>query len=131
MYLSLPGRGILVIDDDPAMAEFIARVLARAGWPVFGTDEPQTALEIVERENIGAAVIGVFMPVMNGPDLAEKIRDSHPQMPVVFVTGRPEAAERFGLSDPVVSKPFTQTTLVEAVARVLGRGRAPAPEPKS
>jgi hypothetical protein len=38
----------------------------------------------VERENIGAAVIGVFMPV-KGPELADEIRASHSNMPAVFV----------------------------------------------
>jgi len=71
----------------------------------------------------------VVMPAMGGPELADLLRESHPETRVVFVSGYTEAAiAGYGMLEPgatLLQKPFSIAELTETVQAVLDREAAP------
>jgi DNA-binding NtrC family response regulator len=114
---------ILVVDDEPDMAENLALMLKGAGHdPVVETD-PLHAIEVVERERPDLVVTDLRMPGLDGLGLTERIRATHPEIPVVVLTGfasidsAVEAMKR-GASD-YLTKPFAPEELLLRVEKAL------------
>ncbi|NOY46435.1 MAG: PAS domain-containing protein [Deltaproteobacteria bacterium] len=129
------GERILVVDDDPSVAEILAEVLTSKGYrpEVFG--HPAEAIEAIEADPAGfhAVVTDQAMPGMDGIEFLERVRRIRPELPAVVCTGfeREEtrrAAERLG-GVQVMLKPFTAGELARALAAALGprQGEQPAP----
>jgi len=116
---------VLVVEDEPAVLRLAARVLAGAGHSVREAGDGAAALELIEAggEQIDAVLTDVVMPKLSGPELAAALGRSHPELPVVFMSGYPEqmVSREQGL-DPgtaLVEKPFTARALLDAVGRAL------------
>ncbi len=127
------GERILVVDDDPAVAEIMAEVLTAKGYrpDVFG--HPAEALEALEADPGGfdAVVTDQAMPGMDGMELLERVRAVRPGIPAVVCTGfeREEtrrAAERLG-DVQVMLKPFTAGELARTLAAALNARRQEPP----
>lgn len=115
---------VLVVDDDAAVARVLQRLLERHGYAVEIARDPAAALERVARDDSVELVITDYdMPQMNGLDLAERIRDLRPGLPVVLVTGLGDAATnersaQVGIAARV-TKPFTGPHIVGLVRAAL------------
>ncbi|MBV9109423.1 MAG: response regulator, partial [Gemmatimonadetes bacterium] len=126
--LAARGTGtILLAEDEVTVRRLAIRVLGRAGYTVLEATDGQEALR-VSAEHEGAVdllVTDVVMPRMGGRALASAIRKSHPEVPVLYMSGyNEEAVQRHGVLDPdtaFLGKPFTAEQLLEAVAKALGR----------
>jgi CheY-like chemotaxis protein len=97
----------------------LARQLGRLGYEVVEAENGREALAYVEREaRLDLLLSDVDMPGMDGPTLADKIRQRRPTTPVVFMTGfdAPDVAER------VLLKPFPVEDLADAVSTALDGG---------
>ena len=124
---AVPARGserILVCEDEPQVLALVRRILEDAGYDVTGTQDPAEALDlaVTAAEPFDLLVSDVLMPGMSGPDLAERLRDERPGVPVLFMSGY--AAESFEGSDwlrrsVLVSKPFAREQLLDAVRTEL------------
>jgi signal transduction histidine kinase/ActR/RegA family two-component response regulator len=116
------GRPVLLIEDDPRVLASTAAALAELGHeplPCAGPSEVPAVLRA--RRDIGLIVSDVLMPGITGPELVAAIRELHPKIPVLFMTGFAgdiEDAAQFG-GNEVLRKPFTLTTLAAALDRVL------------
>ena len=122
------GTRILVVDDDEAVLELTAEFLQRAGFEVETASGGRQAVEIVGRcgDAIEAVVLDLVMPDFSGEETFLALRELHPELPVVLISGfdREQAAQRFsarGIAD-FVTKPFEPAELVDAVRRVLTLG---------
>jgi DNA-binding NtrC family response regulator len=78
---------VLVVDDEPAQAEGLRRVLAMEGFRATAVDSPTAALEEISMRRPDAIVSDFRMGSMNGLDLYRKVRETHPEMLFVIVTG--------------------------------------------
>ena len=81
------------------------------------------ALEIVHAGGVSVLVSDVVMPRLNGVQLMERLARSHPQLPVVLMSGYANAElTAMGIAAPcaLLTKPFTPEVLVEEVRRCLG-----------
>jgi CheY-like chemotaxis protein len=101
-------------------------MLDQAGYRVFVAADGLEALQILEQHSdIAGVVTDVIMPRMNGRELAERIRERHAGMPVLFVSGYPSHAltHQDLLSDGVdyLEKPYTATGLLSRLRDILDR----------
>jgi DNA-binding NtrC family response regulator len=114
---------ILVVDDEPSIRRFAARALLEEGFPVREAGDGQQALEIVHAGGVSVLVSDIVMPRLNGVQLMETLKRSHPQLPVVLMSGyAARELEGMGIAAPcaLLTKPFAAERLVEEVRRCLG-----------
>lgn len=114
---------ILVVDDEPSIRRFAARALLEEGFAVREAADGAQALEMVQAGGVSVLVSDVVMPRLNGVQLMEALARSHPQLPVLLMSGyaAPEL-EGMGIAAPcgLLTKPFSAEQLIEEVRRCLG-----------
>ena len=120
---SCEGR-VLVVEDEAAVRRATCRILEQAGFEVLAARSGAEALDIVAGREVDVVVSDVVMPGgLNGADLAEGLRTTHPELGVVLVTGYGrDHLDRFGnLPDGIqlLQKPYASGLLVQAVRRGL------------
>ncbi|MFG3106312.1 response regulator transcription factor [Streptomyces tendae] len=129
-----PAR-ILVVDDDPTVAEVVAGYLDRAGYRVDRAGDGPAALARAAAYRPDLVVLDLMLPGMDGLEVCRRLRGRGP-VPVIMLTARGDEDDRvLGLevgADDYVTKPFSPRELVLRVESVLRRTRpAPAPRPPS
>ncbi|MFD5279874.1 response regulator transcription factor [Streptomyces rubrogriseus] len=129
-----PAR-ILVVDDDPTVAEVVAGYLDRAGYRVDRAGDGPDALALAAGHRPDLVVLDLMLPGMDGLEVCRRLRGRGP-VPVIMLTARGDEDDRvLGLevgADDYVTKPFSPRELVLRVESVLRRTRpAPAPRPPS
>ena len=120
-----PSARILVVEDERAVRDLVVRVLERAGHEVMSCPDGASAWELV---NDGLARIDLLvtdstMPGMTGPELASRLRERWEDLPVVLMSGHPDAASA-ATADPdrsLLAKPFTGEELLKMVAATWER----------
>jgi DNA-binding response OmpR family regulator len=125
------SRTLLVVEDDPEIAELITRLFARRGFQVLGAADGQQALDLIAERRPDAVILDINLPRVDGWDVCRIVK-KHPltkDIPIVMVTAAHasrEAAE-VGIelgADEFVEKPFHGHLLVHAVERLLERNAA-------
>jgi DNA-binding NtrC family response regulator len=112
------GHTILVVDDDENVREITTEMLRRAGYVVARASDRDAALGSCRELPISLAVLDVVMPVMSGPDLLGELRVVRPNLPAIFMSGKP--LEHIGeVPGPFLAKPFTREALLATVRNVL------------
>ncbi|MFF7446477.1 MULTISPECIES: response regulator [unclassified Streptomyces] len=119
------GR-VLVVDDDPTVAEIVAGYLDRAGYLVDRADDGPTALSRAAAHWPDLVVLDLMLPGMDGLEVCRRMRGQGP-VPVIMLTARGDEDDRIlGLevgADDYVTKPFSPRELVLRVESVLRRTR--------
>ena len=114
---------ILVVDDQPAVAEAVARALRRSGHDVLTAFRGVDALAtLVSNPAIEVMVTDLAMPGMSGMELAEEAERRWPKLGVVFMSGYRGQFTSTGWSPgdrPLIDKPPTAAELDAAIRRVL------------
>jgi PAS domain S-box-containing protein len=117
------GGRILLVEDDDAVRLLARVVLADAGYEVVQARDGEEALRRHAAAPADLLLTDVLMPRMSGPELAARIRDAHPGMPVVLMSGyAADAVEDGALLPPrtlFLQKPFDPDTLRAAVSEAL------------
>lgn len=117
---------ILIVDDERAVREFVAAALTRAGFLVRTACSAEEALDLEAHHPVDLLVTDVILPNINGPELAERIRQRSPQTRVLFISGYPGnalTAHHLRGGSAFLAKPFGTTTLIERVHEVLNPQR--------
>jgi DNA-binding response OmpR family regulator len=122
-----PARGlVLVVEDEPAIADVQRRYLLREGFGVHVEADGDAALDAVRRLRPVAIVLDVGLPGRDGIAVCRALRDADDWTPVLFVTARDDEVDRvIGLelgADDYVTKPFSPRELVARIKAVLRRG---------
>lgn len=124
--LDLPGR-IMVVDDDPTLADVVRRYLIRDGHLVECARDGHTALRRVEEEPPDLVVLDLMLPGIGGLEVCRQLRARWP-IPVVMLTALGEETDRVvGFetgADDYVTKPFSPRELALRVRSVLRRARS-------
>jgi DNA-binding response OmpR family regulator len=130
------ARGsVLVVDDEPTIAEVVSRYLERAGYRTrIASDGPQ-ALEAASDQRPDLVVLDLMLPRIDGLEVMRRLREQdRDRIAVILLTAKGEESDRvIGLrlgADDYVVKPFSPAELVARVDAVLRRvDTAPSQEP--
>ena len=116
------GDCLLLVDDEPSVLEVMSLFLAKLGFEVLSADRPSRALELVEKngERIALLMTDVVMPEMSGVELASKVREKRPKLPVVFFSAHTEGVISGGIRTRFLHKPFSQEALAQVLEELLG-----------
>jgi two-component system response regulator TctD len=121
---------ILVVEDDPALAQALALGLSRRGFNVAQATNGRTALERALGESFAAVVLDLTLPELDGLEVLQSMRAQGNVTPVIVLTARGTVGDRVqGLrlgADDYLPKPFDLDELEARVLALLRRGRAPA-----
>jgi CheY-like chemotaxis protein len=97
----------LVVDDDPLVLLLLSVVLAARGWRVIQASDGNDALAKAEGSDLDLLVTDYEMPGMDGRTLARHLCERDSRLPVLVVSGRPEAAKWVeGARNAFLAKPF-------------------------
>jgi DNA-binding response OmpR family regulator len=121
------GR-VLVVEDEPMVAEVVERYLRRDGYAVRVAHDGRSALDDYERFQPDLIVLDLMLPGVDGMEVCRQVR-AQGQTPVIMLTARGEELDKLvGLelgADDYVTKPFSPRELTARVKAVLRRsGRA-------
>lgn len=118
------GANILVVDDEPEIADLVTVYLQGEGFQVFSCGTGADALAVVEKEKIDLAVLDVMLPDLSGLTLCAEIRRKWP-FPILMLTAKGEDSDKItGLTvgaDDYMTKPFSPLELVARVKAQLRR----------
>jgi CheY-like chemotaxis protein len=126
---SIPGKRILVVDDEPFVCDAVRMMLTFDGHQVTTVTSGKDALKTLEAGVIDLVITDFAMPSMRGDELAVTIKSRWPGMPVVMITAYAEMLSSSNLLDGVdrlVSKPFMLEDLRRAMNQAMtGRKNQP------
>jgi DNA-binding response OmpR family regulator len=115
---------ILIVEDEPSIAEVVGIYLRRAGYQVTILQDGQSALDYLSQRLPDLVILDVMLPKIDGLRLTGWLRDQS-DVPIILLTARREEADRIaGLelgADDYVVKPFSPQELVSRVRAVLRR----------
>jgi DNA-binding response OmpR family regulator len=115
---------ILVVEDEPSLAEVVSLYLKRAGYQVQIAADGKQAMTLLERQIPDFVILDLMLPEIDGLSLTRWLRDRS-NVPIIMVTARREEIDRIaGLemgADDYVVKPFSPQELVSRVRAVLRR----------
>ncbi len=125
---------ILVVDDQPAVCESVGKILRKRGANVVQAFDGQAAIDRLERDQFDLVIADLMMPRVSGMELLRYVRQNHPKVEVVMITGFASIdsaveATKVGAAG-YVAKPFTPEELTSVTEQALAR-IAETPEPKA
>jgi nitrogen-specific signal transduction histidine kinase len=116
---------VLLCEDEDSVRGLIEEILTTRGYRVLAGRDPREALEVAAAHAgpIHALVTDVVLPHMTGPELAERLRDRQPGLPVLFLSGyTAEALRERGQLPPesaFLEKPFQEKALLRSLRALL------------
>jgi response regulator RpfG family c-di-GMP phosphodiesterase len=118
---------ILVVDDEPAIRDLLCESLVQEGYHCQGAANGQEALDQLHRSQFGLVLSDIDMPSMDGVRLLQGIREAHPDVEVVMITGVVDVevalrAMRMGAND-YLTKPFNLEEVRLTVEKALEKRR--------
>jgi PAS domain S-box-containing protein len=117
---------VLAVDDDALVLMNTVAMLEDLGHTVFEAYSGKEALEILRREDsVDLVVTDQAMPKMNGTELAKFVKNEWPDIPVLLATGYADRVPGDDIGLPIVTKPFMQRDLTEAIVRMDPPRRKP------
>lgn len=124
---------MLVVEDEPHIADLQRRYLTREGFGVHTESDGAAGLAAARRLHPAAIVLDIGLPGLDGISFCRALREADDWTPVLLVTARDEEADRIlGLelgADDYLTKPFSPRELVARVKTVLRRAAGPPGEP--
>jgi signal transduction histidine kinase/CheY-like chemotaxis protein len=119
---------VLVIDDDPAVADLVRRMLAREGYRVEGARSGEEGVELARRLKPMAVTLDVLMPEMDGWSVLRELKADPAlrEIPVIMLTMVDDHERGYALgASQFLTKPLDRETLLAALARYHWRGDKP------
>jgi len=115
---------ILVVDDEPNIADLLSAALSFEGYQVGVASTGAEAMEQVRTFRPNLVMLDVMLPDFDGTEVCRRLRNRGEQMPIVFLTARDatqEKVEGLSMGDDYVTKPFSIEELMARVGAILRR----------
>ncbi len=122
--MEAPAARILVVDDEPNIAELLSAALSFEGYLVGVASSGAEALEQVRTFRPHLVMLDVMLPDFDGNEVCRRMRNQGEQMPVMFLTARDttqDKVEGLSMGDDYVTKPFSIEELMARVGAILRR----------
>jgi CheY-like chemotaxis protein len=116
---------VLVVEDDPSVRKLACSILKKAGYDVIHSENVNDAIVLAaeQRRKIHLVLTDVIMPGMKGPEVFEKIRQSHPEAKVLYMSGYTDnvIVHHGVLMEGIafIQKPFTAKNLLHKVHHAI------------
>jgi DNA-binding NtrC family response regulator len=115
---------VVVVDDEPVIAETLSLILRHAGYEVDSFLEPERAIEFIADHPVSLVLTDMSMPSMTGVDLAVKVSELWPQCHVLILSGKhrlyPAGPLDFDWAPfELIHKPVYPADLLSIVARMV------------
>ena len=129
---TMPTR-ILIVEDDPDIAELVARYLDKAGFTTERAASGREALQMIAARPPELLVLDLMLPQVDGLEVCRLVRanEATAAIPIIMLTARTEESERIvGLelgADDYLAKPFSPNELVARVRALLRRAQRGTP----
>jgi len=118
------NRRIMVVDDDEGMRHILSMALSGMGYEAVAASSGTEALNLLLKSSFALVLTDLEMPGMDGWNLASRIRNRFPSIPVVLITGyaKKDVMERMKGSsvDDVIFKPFRLEDILKTAEKMLG-----------
>jgi two-component system OmpR family response regulator len=118
----------LVVDDEPNLAELLSTALRYEGWQVENALTGHAAIRRAKELDPDVVVLDVMLPDLTGLEVLARMRATHPNVPVLFLTAKDAVEDRIaGLTaggDDYVTKPFSLEEVVARLRALLRRAGA-------
>jgi len=115
---------VIVVEDEPSIAEVVSLYLKRAGYQVLVVKDGQAAVDVMSQEMPDLVILDIMLPKVDGFAITRWLRDRN-DVPIIMLTARRDETDRIaGLemgADDYVVKPFSPQELVSRVRAVLRR----------
>jgi two-component system, cell cycle sensor histidine kinase and response regulator CckA len=112
---------VLVVEDDADIGQLVYRYLHGAGYEVELAVSPEQALDVVRERAIDLLVTDIVMPNLGGGELAQRVRELHPEIHVLYISGYPDDAHPRVADSVFLQKPFTRQSLIREVSALFDR----------
>lgn len=115
---------ILLVEDEDAVRTFGSRALVNKGYEVIGAESGEAALAVMDQQtnkHIDLMITDVIMPNMDGPTLAQRMRQTTPTLKIIFISGYTEEKLKDHMGENIwfLPKPFTLKQLAAKVKEAL------------
>ncbi len=118
---------ILIVDDDPSARKLMEAVLKESGFKAFIAANGADALEMLDQQHIDLIITDIMMPVMDGYDLTDQLREAGYNLPVLMISAKdtPKDKKRgFGVgTDDYMVKPVDIEEMVLRIRALLRRSQ--------
>jgi two-component system cell cycle sensor histidine kinase/response regulator CckA len=118
-------ESILLLEDEEMVRDLVAKILRTLGYDITVATRPSEALALAAGRQFDLLLSDVVMPEMSGHDVARLLRETRPELPVVFMSGYTANALGFDLGprDALVQKPMRAADLARVVRATLDARR--------
>jgi DNA-binding response OmpR family regulator len=120
----LVKRRILIVDDQPEIAELLRLYLEKAGYEIIEAHDGMDALMHISKGKIDLMLVDLMMPIIDGYQLIKKVRETF-QLPIIIISAKQEDDDKiFGLeigADDFIQKPFNPLEVIARVQALLRR----------
>ena len=118
---------VLIVEDEPKIAEIAKDYLCRAGWQVLVASTGRQGLDLFDAHAPDLVVLDLRLPDLDGLEVARQLR-GRAEVPIIMLTARVQETDRLAGfetgADDYIPKPFSPKELVARVAAVLRRASA-------
>jgi len=112
---------ILIVDDEPLYAEMLSSTLGEEGYRCKVFTHSGEAVEWLGKNTCALVLTDFTMPYLNGAEFVQKVKERHPNLPIVIISGQMNTRDLLQVANLGVSlaleKPLDKATLVECVGR--------------
>jgi len=113
---------ILVVDDDRYLLDLLLETLKTIGYDTIGASGAQEALALLETTPIDLVITDIRMPGMDGVEFARRVKNTRPDLPVIFITGVFSSSILQKVdAQGFLAKPFRIGQIEELIEEVMGR----------
>lgn len=116
------GKRILIIDDDPSARESTKLLLSIDRHDVTEAQDGMEALALVATRPFDLVLLDFFMPGMHGGEVARRIKQINPSLPILMITAYTEKLigyDKPGNTNAILGKPFAVDHLRSEIAKLL------------
>ncbi|MCS7163644.1 MAG: sigma-54 dependent transcriptional regulator [Thermodesulfovibrio sp.] len=114
---------ILIVDDEVGILETVSEILQDEGYKTLIAEDAETAMDIIEKEDIDLIFLDVWLPKMNGIEAIKKIREKDSDIPIIMISGHGNVevavqAVKLGAFD-FLEKPLSMERILLTAKRAL------------